>query len=320
MARIAVVSVVAAACATLPSVAPVEYGVQLGETGPEQRVTDVWPPRGPVVDTTRADEAYCWQNFSDVSPGRRSGGCAPTPTASGRFEQAARPTACPGAMQPAIVGFTPAHVSVWTCLPGCGPGDEYVTQFGQELAYSDVHFTLRALCTTTCAPGSHRAAYATAFGDAFYGGVAQAGDCVAGDPDPAAAAALVDEQARQRDARDRSVAAAFAEVDALTASAGGAHACSSPDKQRVEDLLAALRQLRDQDVVARYTAAKARWDGVVRALPPPPPPPRVAPPDTCTPGCYAQQQQCFERCGSMSPAVCATCASATQACVRACVR
>src|SRR5579883_1188279 len=164
MNRAAVVAF-AAALACGPVAAPVEYGVELGAGGPQQLVTDTWPPPGPVVDTTRGDEPYCWQNDNDVAPGRRSGGCVPTPTASGRFVQDARPASCPGTMQPAIVGFTPAQVPIWTCLPGCGPANEYVTRWGQELVYSAVHFTLRALCTSVCPPGTHRSSYATAFGD-----------------------------------------------------------------------------------------------------------------------------------------------------------
>ena len=311
----------AIACATLTRGPIAEYGVNLRETGGMQPVTAAWPPPGPAVDTTRADEQDCWQNDNDVRPGHRAqGGCAPTPTASGRFVQAARPTSCPGSMQPAIVGFTPERVSIWTCLPGCGPDDEYVTRWAQELIGGPVHVLLHAVCTTACPPGTHRGAYATPFGDSVFPELVQPGECITGDPEPALATALADEQVRQRAARDASVAAAFAEVEALIAKTGNARACASPDSNRLDQLFGALRQIRDKDVARRVADARARWERLERTLPavaapPAPPPPR---PDTCTPACYVDQQQCLDRCGAMGPDACGTCASVADACRRGC--
>jgi hypothetical protein len=132
--------------------------------------------------------------------------------------------------------------------------------------------------------------------------------------------ALADEQVRQRAARDASVAVAFAEVEALITKTGSAHACASPDSRRVDELFAALHQLRDNDVTRRLADARARWEGIVRALPPvvavpEPPPPR---PDTCTPACYADQQRCFDRCRALGPDACGSCASVADACRRGC--
>lgn len=184
-----------------------------------------------------------------------------------------------------------------------------------------MHFVLDVGCTDACASRTHRASYTTAFGDAS-GAPSRPGDCVAGDSEPAVAAALADEQARQRAARDRSVAAAFVEIDAFLApydaDARMPVAPDSPGAVRLGGLFEGLRELSDQAILARLADLRARWDRITRSHPRPTPPPPPPPPDLCTPACDEAEHRCTARCTTMDAAACATCAGYANACRRTC--
>jgi hypothetical protein len=76
----------------------------------------------------------------------------------GRIVQAARPSTCRGATQPAIVDFDEARTPIWSCLRACKPGQELVTEVS-DLRSSESTIQLVARCHSLCPTGTRRRAY-----------------------------------------------------------------------------------------------------------------------------------------------------------------
>ena len=307
----------------------------------EQDVTASWPPSGPPTYTTPPGEEYCWENVR----ARHSHGCVPTSLATGRFVQAERPRTCVTATQPAIVGFA-TGTPVWTCLPGCGPGKEYVTVWHSLLRASDdpgsrEHdvTTLGVRCVRTCPAGAHRLSYATTSDEEASSNpstrIGRYLDCASGPAtDPGAEEALAEEQSRQQEAHDRTEKAALDEAEALLDDVERVKPWGDRELAMYEKLhayIAAVRELdyfddgskralalgeraealhprkEEAERLAEARAADcARLNSEQERRP------------ACHAACDDKQRECLARCAGMDRATCTTCPVAARSCHALC--